>query len=87
MLTTTTAREATMVTCPGLCGGKCGAEQVAAFGLIEFEATTVEVSACSALLAQGWEGPQEVLRKSQADRLFPAEAMVRHADGLVWFRA
>jgi hypothetical protein len=86
-MVTTAARKVTMVTCPGLCGGKCGGEQVAAFGLAEFEAMTVEVSACSALLAQGWEGPQEVLYKSQADRLFPAEAMVRHADGFTWFQA
>lgn len=78
------------VTCPGMCGPTgapaCSGEQVATRGLDDFAATTVEVDPCSALLAQGWVGPQVVLRKSQADRLFPAPAgPVRHREGLVVF--
>lgn len=84
-MATTLTTQATMVTCPGLCGGKCGGEQVAAHGLTDFNATTVSVEACSALLTQGWEGPQEVLFKSQADRLFPVQTVLRHRDGLVTF--
>lgn len=76
----------TLVSCPGLCGPTSCGQQVAAHGLADFSATTVSVDACQRLLAQGWEGPQLVLRKSQADSLLPAPApAVRHRDGLVTF--
>lgn len=77
------------VRCPGMCGGRCGGEAVTAdFGT--FRATTVRVAPCSYLLAQGWVGPQQVLRKSEADRLEPAggrPSVIRHRDGLVGFSA
>lgn len=76
----------TLVTCPGLCGPATCGQQVAAHGLAEFSAITVQVDACDKLAAQGWEGPQLVLRKSQADRLVPAQpAGWQHQDGLVTF--
>lgn len=85
----TTRTTTTPVTCPGMCGPQgqsaCGGETVQAHGLADFKATTVKVDACSALLAQGWTGPQQVLRKSQADSLFPAQTVLQHRDGLVVF--
>jgi hypothetical protein len=79
----------TPVTCPGLCGPTgqpaCGGETVEATGLADFHATQVKVAPCSKLSAQGWRGPQLVLRKSDADQLFPAQTVLQHRDGLVVF--
>jgi hypothetical protein len=72
------------VTCP-MHEGSCGTPVVADFGT--FATTTVEVEACPSLLAQGWTGPQLVLRKSDADARLGIEAptALRHVDGLVTF--
>jgi hypothetical protein len=76
----------TFVTCPGLCGPASCGQQVAAHGFGDFAATTITVEACDKLLAQGWEGPQLVERKSRADYLLPsAPAGRQHRDGLVVF--
>jgi hypothetical protein len=56
----------------------------AGHGLTDFKATQVKVDACSALIAQGWVGPQQVLRKSRPT-LFPAQTVLQHRDGLVVF--
>lgn len=75
MSTTTVTRS---ITCP-MHEGSCGE-------MVEATITTkVTVAPCSDLLAQGWTGPQGVWKTSQADRLFPAQTVVSHRDGLVTF--
>lgn len=82
MSATTATRQ---VTCP-MHEGSCGEAVEANFGT--FRTTTVKVAPCSSLLAQGWTGPQMVLRKSEADARLGLDApatTVRHRDGLVTF--
>lgn len=78
----------TQVTCPmhheGTGGHlNCGGELVDAT-FASFSATTAKVSPCSSLIAQGWKGPQAVLRRTELDRYVPAQTLVRHFEGLVW---
>ena len=54
------------VPCPGLCGGKCGGELVAA--VASSKAKTVRFAACSALIAQGWRGHQLAAVRADAGR-------------------
>lgn len=81
MATITTAS----VQCPAAvscCAGKCGGEAVTA----TYRADSVEVSACSYLLAQGWTGANVVLWHNQAlQYLVPATTAVQHVKGLVVF--
>ena len=57
---------AVTVTCPGLCGGKCGGEEVAVW--TSPKAKTVRFAPCTALVAQGWYGHQLAVVKADAAR-------------------
>lgn len=78
----------TSVVCPSAvapCGGKCGGETVQA----TYAETSVSVTPCSFVVAQGWTGPGLVLWHSQAlAYLVPAAASapVQHSAGLVVLR-
>lgn len=77
------------ISCPMHAGSdsplSCGGELVE-IDLGSFRSTTYKVAPCSSLIAQGWKGPQEVGRKTDAERYFPqTESVWQHRDGLVTF--
>ncbi len=77
------ANTTTQVKCPQMVCVGCGGQEVTA----TYKATTVEVSPCDSLLAQGWTGHQLALWHNQAlQYLVPvAPAAMRHEAGLVVF--